>query len=182
MSVSTSGSTPSQSVNTYVLQQLLSGGGNLAGSGLSSGVLKALLNNSGSTAGSTTDAASGSSGATGSSLPTEVSQALGDLLSGNNPTQYQANLDKVQAYFQQNPSALTSLMSGLRGAGTYGANGSYDTSTESLLATLKDKSSDKATRQRAVAELQLQLSNNARSSLPSSLGGSTSSGSLSLLG
>jgi hypothetical protein len=131
MSLSTTQSGPSQNVTNTVLQQLLSGNQSQSTSGLTPAVLKAILKHTSAGAESTTDAS-----ASATQLPAEVTQALGELLSGGHASRSESNLATVQDYFKQHPADLSGLLSQLQGAGTYGANGKQGSSTEALLAAL----------------------------------------------
>lgn len=127
MSVSAA-STSSQSVASLVLQQLLSGTNAQATAGLSPAVLQAVLQS----ANTTQQSAQGA--------PAAVTQALGDLLSGSDPSQAQSDLAQLQSYFQQNPDSLASLLSTLQSsAATYTANGTLSSSS-SLLSALEGTS------------------------------------------
>ena len=172
MSVNAAAAT--NTLSSTILQQLLSGGSGLATSGLPAAVLQQVL------------AASGSATQTAASqteVPAAVAQALGELLSGSDPSASSANLSQLQSYFKQNPSALTGLLGSLQaGAGTYSADGTVSSSS-SLLAALGIGSG--ASSAASTSLLSLLLAGQTQDPLLASLGGSGSSSSgsaLSLLG
>jgi hypothetical protein len=66
-------------------------------------------------------------------VPAAVTQALGNLLSGNDKANPQSDLSTLQSYFKQNPDQLTSLLGSLQSSGTYSANGSVSGSNSNAL-------------------------------------------------
>ena len=164
--------TSTQNLSSMILQQLLSSSNAQATSGLSSSVLEQVLASTGATTQTT---------ASQTEVPAAISQALGELLSGSNPTGASSDLSQVQSYFQQNPAALTSLMSSLQnGAGTYSADGTVS-SGSSLLSALGGSGSSSSNS----SLIGLLLGGQSQDPLLASLGGSSNastSAGLSMLG
>jgi hypothetical protein len=112
------GTSSTANIASTILQQLLSGSDAQATAALPPALLEDVLK---STASAQTDTSSSSQ----SQVPAAVTQAMGDLLSGSDPSGVQNDLATLQSYFKQNPAALTSLMASLTSStGTYDANGS----------------------------------------------------------
>jgi hypothetical protein len=109
--------------------------------------------------GSGTYSADGSQAA--GTLPTAVSQALGNLLSGSDSADPSSDLSQVQSYFKQNPGSLTSVL-------TTAANGSSSSASSSTSPS---------------SLINLLLGGDAEDPLVAAMGGSSSSSSsFSLLG
>lgn len=119
MTVTSASGTPN--LTSMILQQLLAGSNAPSTSGLSPTVLKQVLDQAGESR--------------SAQAPVDITQALGNLLSGNGPAAPE-DLAKVQGYFKAHPDNLGSLLSSLQGgAGTYGADGTLQ-SGNSLLTAL----------------------------------------------
>jgi hypothetical protein len=174
MSVNATAAATTSNLSSVILQQLLSGSNAQATSEMPASLLEEVL----SASGSSTQAA-----ASQTAVPASVAQALGELLSGSDPSASSANLSQLQSYFKQNPSALTGLLGSLQaGAGTYSADGTVSSSSSLLAALGIGSGAGSATSTSLLSQL---LSGQDQDPLLASLGGSssTSSGSaLSLLG
>jgi hypothetical protein len=178
MSVTATAAASSQNITSTILQQLLSGSNAQATSGLSPTVLETLLN---SASGSQQSAQT-----TTTQVPAAITQALGNLLSGNDPSSAATDLSQLQSYFQQNPGSLTSLMSSLQaGAGTYSADGTVS-SASSLLSALGLNSSGASTDTSSTSStsslISQLLAGQSSDPLLASLSGSSASSGISMLG
>lgn len=190
MSATPTASTSTQSLSSLVLQQLMANSGSSSSSGLTPALLQAVLKQAGS--GTATSTAT----STASQTPAAVTQALGDLLSGGSGTTAQADLGTLQRYFKEHPQQLTSVLSDLQGAGTYAADGTVGTSSQTLLAALTGSSGTSSTSSALLAALASGSGGAASPALLTALlgtqstdpllaslgGGSSSTGSISLLG
>ena len=157
--VSTSTSQSSQTIGTQILQQLLSQGTSTQDTSGLSGILGDLMTLS--------PAAQQLQQA-----PNEVTQAMGDLFSGQ--TDVQGDLATLKTYFQQNPESLTSMLSSLQGtSGTYGTATGGSSSTQALLAALLNGQSSSS----SLNPVSLLLSATTQDSLFSVLNDSSSSAS-----
>lgn len=175
MSVTGTAATSTQNLSSMILQQLLSGSNAQATSGLPASVLQEVLSSTGATP---------QSAAATPQVPAAITQALGDLLSGNDPSGSAADLSQLQSYFKQNPGSLTSVLNSLQGgAGTYSANGTVSSASSSLLSALglsasgSSSSSSSTSSSSLISEL---LAGQSQDPLLASLGSSSSG--LSMLG
>jgi hypothetical protein len=111
--------------------------------------------------------------------PAAVTQAMGDLLSGQG--QVGSDLAQLKSYFQQHPQSLATVLSSLQGgAGAYGVSSSLGSNSALLTALMNQQSN--ASNPAALLGL---LGNQGQTSLFSFLGDSgsgSSSGSNSLFG
>ena len=165
MSIAATNST--QSLTSAILQQLLSGSNAQATSGLSPTVLQEVLTSSGV-----------SQQGTANGTPAAISQALGNLLSGQG-TSSQADLSQLQSYFKQNPDRLAGLLSSLQGgAGTYSADGTVGSSSSLLSALgINSGSTSSSTSTSPSSLINLLLGGQSQDPLLASLEGSSSSAS-----
>ena len=166
MSVTSVGTTTSQSIGSTILQQLLNGNGSQGTSGLSSSSVGDLL---------TLSTASQQL----AQAPAAVTQAMSDLFSGSTNTT--SDLSTLQGYFKDNPTTLTSVLSTLQGgSSTYSASGTTDT-TSSLISALESGKGTAADRSALLSLLSAQNQDPLLSSASSSSTASNS-GILSLFG
>jgi hypothetical protein len=123
MSVTSIGSSDSQSIGSLVLQSLLSSNSNSADSNGLSGILGDLM----SLSPASTQLAK---------APAEVTQAMNDLFSSQ--ADVPGDLTKLKSYFQDNPQTLASVLGTLQGKGTtYSPSGALGSNPALLSALAK---------------------------------------------
>ena len=170
MSITPSAASGTQNLTSLILQQLLSGSNAQATSALSPTLLKDVL--------------SSAQAAQSTQAPASVTQALGNLLSGQGQASAQSDLSQLQSYFKENPGSLASLLTSLQGgAATYTASGTVGGGS-SLLAALGLGTGSSSSASSPASLINLLLGGQSQDPLVAALGGTSasSSGSFSLLG
>jgi hypothetical protein len=170
MSITASAASGTQNLTSLILQQLLSGSNAQATSALSPTLLKNVLTSA--------------HAAQSAQAPASVTQALGNLLSGQGQASAQSDLSQLQSYFKENPDSLASLLTSLQGgAATYTASGTVGGGS-SLLAALGLGTGSSSSASSTSSLINLLLGDSSQDPLVAALGGTSasSSGSFSLLG
>jgi hypothetical protein len=125
MSVTSVGSSGSQSIGSLLLQQLLASGSGTQGTDTLTGLLGDQLNLS-------------STSRQLAQAPKAVTDAMSDLFSGQKDVQ--GDLAQLKTYFQQNPQSLVGVLASLTGGGaTYGAQTALGSNRALLAAVLSGK-------------------------------------------
>ena len=171
MSITPSAASGTQNLTSLILQQLLSGSNAQATSALSPTLLKDVL--------------SSAQAAQSTQAPASVTQALGNLLSGQGQASAQSDLSQLQSYFKENPGSLASLLTSLQGgAATYTASGTVGGGSSLLAALGLGTGSSSSASSTSSSLINLLLGGQSQDPLVAALGGTsaTSSGSFSLLG